>query len=261
MNNLITFSNVTKSFSQENVVFTNFSFLITQGESVSFIGKSGCGKSTILRLIAGLEDPDNGKITVLEMDPKKNREKGNINFAFQDPILLPWLSVEENISLPFKIAPNTQDKSTANQRVSKLINAFKLYNDRKKKPNQLSGGTAVRTGLARALAKQAPILLLDEPFSSLDEITRNELNGELKAYLKKDATITTVMVTHSLDEALFLTDKIILLSNDPQNKKVSEWNVNDVVKDLNLESLEQIIDSKPLLSIKKEILIKLKTTC
>ncbi|MDP4038362.1 MAG: ABC transporter ATP-binding protein [bacterium] len=195
--------NLVKYFGQdENEVFTvdDVSFKVAQGEFICIMGPSGGGKSTILRIIAGLEKYDNGKITGM---PK---EKG---FVFQNFALFPWMSVKDNIGFGLKMMGLSKEQ--IDQRVEELIKKMGLEGFEKAHPKELSGGMRQRVGIARALAINPEVLMLDEPFSSLDEIIALRLREELLK-IWEETHKTVIMVTHSAEEAAFLADKVIILS-------------------------------------------------
>jgi NitT/TauT family transport system ATP-binding protein len=183
---------------------------VEDGDFVSFIGPSGCGKTTLLRVIADLETSTSGTITVNGMPPEQARLSRSYGYVFQAPGLLPWRSVEQNVALPLEI----MGISDAAQRVQRNIALVNLTGFEKKFPWQLSGGMQQRASIARALAFDPKLMLMDEPFGALDEIVRDKLNQqllELWARTKK----TVVFVTHSIPEAVFLSTKIVVMSPRP----------------------------------------------
>ncbi|MBL8902559.1 MAG: ABC transporter ATP-binding protein [Rhizobiales bacterium] len=183
---------------------------VNDGDFVSFIGPSGCGKTTLLRVIADLEQATAGTISVNGMSPAQARMARAYGYVFQAPALYPWRTVEKNVGLPLEIM-GTADAASRVKRNLELVN---LAGFEKKFPWQLSGGMQQRVSIARALAVEPKLLLMDEPFGALDEIVRDKLNQqllELWAATKK----TVVFVTHSIPEAVFLSSKIVVMSPRP----------------------------------------------
>jgi len=185
---------------------------IGKGEFVSFIGPSGCGKTTFLRVIAALEHPTGGSVTVNGMSPDEARQRRAYGYVFQAAGLYPWRSIERNIKLPLEIMGF--DKSEQDRRVRDVLQLVDLEGFGKKYPWQLSGGMQQRASIARALAFDADILLMDEPFGALDEIVRDHLNEQLLAlWARTEKTIG--FVTHSIPEAVYLSTKIVVMSPRP----------------------------------------------
>ncbi|MEP3295413.1 MAG: ABC transporter ATP-binding protein [Pseudoruegeria sp.] len=185
---------------------------INKGEFVSFIGPSGCGKTTFLRAMAGLETPTGGEISVNCMTPDEARQKRAYGYVFQAAGLYPWRTIAGNIKLPLEIMGF--DKSEQEKRVRNVMELVDLKGFGKKFPWQLSGGMQQRASIARALAFDADILLMDEPFGALDEIVRDHLNEQLlKLWARTNKTIG--FVTHSIPEAVYLSTKIVVMSPRP----------------------------------------------
>jgi NitT/TauT family transport system ATP-binding protein len=185
---------------------------IMPGQFVSIIGPSGCGKSTLLRLLAGLIEPTTGLVTVDGRAPREARRSARLSFVFQDATLLPWRSVRGNVELPLELeqTPRRQRHDS----VSRVLNMVGLWDFERQYPDQLSGGMRMRASLARALVTEPTLLLLDEPFGSLDDITRQVLNEELAALWTRHRW-TGVFVTHNIAEAVFLSERILVMSARP----------------------------------------------
>lgn len=204
-------------------VVGHFDFALEAAETVSILGPSGVGKSSLLRILGGLQAPSEGAVfmngTALQgVHPRAA-------FAFQDPSLLPWLTLEKNVAfgLNFKYQPKiSRDESQS--RVSLAIDEVGLSHARRYFPAQLSGGMAQRAALARCLARKPEILLLDEPFGALDEVTRTEMQHLLMKVVH-DFQTATVVITHDIDEALLISDRILLLGGAPA-RQIGDWRID-----------------------------------
>ncbi|MCM8531533.1 MAG: ABC transporter ATP-binding protein [Lentisphaeraceae bacterium] len=194
--------NLDKSFKQNSKVLSSINLSVQKGEIVSILGPSGCGKSTILRILAGLETFDKGSVNL----------NGSMSFVFQQSLLLEWRTALENVLLPLELG--NESKSTAQQKAKQCLNLVNLKQDSEKYPDELSGGMQMRVSLARALVTEPEILLLDEPFAALDEMTRELLNEELLC-LNRQKKMTMLLVTHNIFEAVFMSDRIIILGQSP----------------------------------------------
>ncbi|HUB18754.1 MAG TPA: ABC transporter ATP-binding protein [Acidobacteriaceae bacterium] len=201
---------VSKRFHSGAPVLEEITLSIAKGEFVSFLGPSGCGKSTLLRMIAGLTPVSAGEIAVNGITPANAREM--MSFIFQDATLLPWRNVERNVGLGLELEWATRAVRT--RKVAEMLALVGLSSVARLYPRQLSGGMKMRVSIARALATRPRILLMDEPFAALDEITRDRMNEELLR-LQRQHGWTVVFVTHSVAEAVFLSSRIVLLAAHP----------------------------------------------
>ena len=209
----IKISNVSKIFNQgaaeEVIALNGVDFTIPAGSFVSLIGPSGCGKTTLLRCIAGLENPTRGEVCV--DGAKITRPGSDRGFAFQQANLFPWLTIRENVAFGLKARHIYNDRKND---VDEFINLVGLKGFEKSYPHQLSGGMNQRASLARALVGHPKILLLDEPLGALDAFTRMNMQDEILR-LKKEHDTTMVMVTHDVDEAVYLSDYVVVMSARP----------------------------------------------
>ncbi len=186
---------------------------VEAGEFLALIGPSGCGKTTILRMIGGLDAPDAGTIAFVDgVATSPNRPADGIAFCFQEPRLLPWRDVVANVELPLELAG--VPAAARRERALEAIERVRLADARDRLPNQLSGGMRMRASMARALVTRPRLLLLDEPFGALDEVTREELDEELRRLWEQDR-FTAILVTHSIPEAVFLSTRAIVVSPRP----------------------------------------------
>lgn len=210
---LIVIDHVGKTYANGTVALDDISFDVREGQFVSLVGPSGCGKSTLLRMVAGLGPITTGQILVEGLPPRRARqEKADTAFVFQDANLMPWRNVMGNVELPLELrgVGKSERRATAMQALETvgLAEVTKAY------PRELSGGMRMRVSLARALAAHPRLLLMDEPFGALDEITRQRLNGELLR-LCALANWTVVFVTHNVFEAVYLSTRILVMSARP----------------------------------------------
>lgn len=199
---------------------SDISLRVFKGEFVAIVGPSGCGKSTILRAISDTLEPQfsetQGEVIVQNLTPTKARETRKVGFVFQKPTLLQWRTVEKNISLPLEIIGI--NKSQIPSKVNKLLKMVELEKYSKYHPDQLSGGMQQKISIARALAYDPEILLMDEPFGALDEINRRKMNDELINVWKKTGK-TILFVTHSIEEAIYLAQRVVVLTKQPGTVK------------------------------------------
>jgi len=210
----IVLEHVTKQYGHGATILDDVSATILPGEFVSIIGPSGCGKSTLLKLVAGLSSITSGKI-VMERLTRVNARRIT-SFIFQDPTLLPWRTVRANVGLGLELehAP----RGSRNQTVDAMLALVGLADVADKYPRELSGGMKMRVSIARALASKPRVLLLDEPFAALDEMTRDRMNEELLR-LREQHAWTVLFVTHSVAEAVFLSNRILVLAAHPGRLK------------------------------------------
>ena len=189
------------------------SFTVAEGEFVSLIGPSGCGKSTLLRLIADIYTPTAGTVRVAGQTPSSARRANLVSLMFQEPVLLPWLTARQNAELPLKFALRTKTLNAMD-----LLDFVGLRGWERSYPHQLSGGMQQRVALARALVTDPHLLLMDEPFAALDELTRDRM-GQWLLSIWELARKTVLFVTHSIPEAVYLSDRIIVMDAHPGHVK------------------------------------------
>jgi NitT/TauT family transport system ATP-binding protein len=206
----IALQRVTKRYRGAAVALQEVSLAVNRGEFVTFLGPSGCGKSTLLRLVSGLSPVSEGSVEVNGMTPENAREM--MSFIFQDATLMPWRTVEQNVRLGLELEHTA--RPTRRERVSRMLELVGLGHVADRYPRQLSGGMKMRVSIARALVSRPRILLMDEPFAALDEMTRDRLNEELlRLYAEQKWTV--LFVTHSVAEAVFLSSRVVILAAHP----------------------------------------------
>lgn len=208
-------------------VLSGLDLTVAAGSFLSILGPSGCGKSTLLRVVADLLDPLGGMISVLGDTPHAVRSRRDVGFVFQDSTLLPWRTVRDNVRLPLGVGQGSLTRQIED-RSEELLELMGLGGFGERLPHHLSGGQRQRVAIARALLGQPKLLLMDEPFGALDEITRDRLNDELLALWRRTGT-TILFVTHSIAEAAYLGERVIVLAANPGR----------LVKDLDMRPFKQ----------------------
>lgn len=192
----------------------NISLVVGAGEFLSLVGPSGCGKSTLLRLLAGLLKPTSGSVA---RSAPAIGGRSSIGFVFQHPTLLPWRTAEANLQLPMELGSGSSPRQLTSSDCRELLHQVGLSpSDAGKRPGELSGGMQMRLSLARALATEPDVLLLDEPFAAVDDLLRLRLQEDVRR-LHESRRLTTILVTHNLHEAVFLSDRVIVLSGSPSH--------------------------------------------
>jgi NitT/TauT family transport system ATP-binding protein len=215
--NLLRMSHIEKTFRGNVVALRDLDLTVRQGDFLSLLGPSGCGKSTALRLISGLMSPTSGSI-----DWHDGKGDGDLGIVFQEPTLMPWAQVKDNVWLPFRL--RGQSYSSVKDDVLQALRHVGLADFQNAYPRELSGGMKMRVSIARALVTRPRLILMDEPFAALDEITRHRLNKDLLA-LREAIGCTVIFVTHSVFESVFLSDRIVVMAARP-GRIIGEVNVN-----------------------------------
>jgi NitT/TauT family transport system ATP-binding protein len=202
---LLSLSGIAKKFDSGTQAIARLDLDVADGEFVSLVGPSGCGKSTALRIVAGLLTPDTGTVTFAA-------EKPEVGFVFQEPTLMPWASALANVRLPLDLAH--KNRGEANDRAARALKRVGLGGFEKAFPRELSGGMKMRVSIARAMAAEPKLLLMDEPFAALDELTRQALNDDLLKLWAEDA-LTVIFVTHSVYESTYLSSRVVVMTPRP----------------------------------------------
>ena len=216
-NELLRMSHIEKKFRGDIVALRNLNLSIKEGDFLSLLGPSGCGKSTALRLIAGLLSPTSGTI-----DWQGGKGDDDLGVVFQEPTLMPWARVKDNVWLPFRL--RGKSFPSVNGEIMQALQLVGLEDFQNAFPRELSGGMKMRVSIARALVTRPRLLLMDEPFAALDEITRHRLNEDLLA-LRQAIGCTIIFVTHSVFESVFLSDRIVVMAARP-GRIIGELNVD-----------------------------------
>ncbi len=204
---------VSKVYSNGTRALGSIAFTVAEREFVTLVGPSGCGKSTLLRMVAGLGAPTSGTITVFTLSPAAARKQlGSLAFVFQDPTLMPWRTVLANVTLPLEL--RGVDPALRAQEGMRALELVGLVGSAHTYPRQLSGGMKMRVSIARAMAVHPQLLLMDEPFGALDEITRQRLDRELQNLWAR-SRLTVLFVTHNVFEAVFMSTRIVVMSPQP----------------------------------------------
>ncbi|MDG1458914.1 MAG: ABC transporter ATP-binding protein [Pseudoprimorskyibacter sp.] len=210
-------SHIEKTFRGDVVALRNLNLAVNQGDFLSLLGPSGCGKSTALRLIAGLITPTSGSI-----DWQGGKGDNDLGVVFQEPTLMPWAKVKDNVWLPFRLRGKSY--GSVKDDVMQALRLVGLEEFQNAYPRELSGGMKMRVSIARALVTRPRLILMDEPFAALDEITRHKLNKDLLA-LREAIGCTVIFVTHSVFESVFLSDRIVVMAARP-GRIIGEVNVD-----------------------------------
>lgn len=212
-NTLIHMNNVGKIYPNGTVAVQNANLQVGEGEFVCFVGPSGCGKSTIFNMITGLTHHTEGQLEVLGTTAEQARKHNEISFVFQEHTLLPWSNLLENVTLPLKLRKvPKKERIEEGERVLELVG---LKDQMRSLPRQLSGGMKMRVSIARALISRPKLLLMDEPFGALDEITRQTLQNELLNIWSQDQKMTVLFITHNVFESVFLSTRVVVMTPRP----------------------------------------------
>jgi NitT/TauT family transport system ATP-binding protein len=210
---LVSMQNIGKVYPNGTIAVQNVNLQAGEGEFLCFVGPSGCGKSTIFNMIAGLAKPTSGQLSVLGTTPKEARKQNEIAFVFQEHTLLPWSKVIDNVTMPLTLrGVPKKERIREGERVLELVG---LKDYMKVLPRQLSGGMKMRASIARALISRPKLLLMDEPFGALDEITRQSLQDELLNIWRQDRKMTVLFITHNVFEAVFLSTRVVVMTPRP----------------------------------------------
>ncbi len=234
---VVTMRNVSKLFSNGTLALKDMTLDVRRGEFLSLLGPSGCGKSTALRIIAGLGEASSGQVDwpSSQLD-SRGKPKGDVGFVFQEPTLMPWTTVFGNVYLPLRLAGVS--KADARPRIAESLASVGLADFHNSYPRELSGGMKMRVSIARALVTRPKLLLMDEPFAALDEITRQKLNDDVLR-LWRETGITVIFVTHSVFESAFLSNRIVVMRARPGQVYADLPISTSSVRDANFRTSEE----------------------
>ncbi len=223
LNSIISLKEVKKSFENGTLAVNGMSIEVSKGEFISFLGPSGCGKSTVLKMISGLLRPSSGQINIEGIRPDDKNFAQEIGFVFQDATLMPWATVEDNVFLPLRLKGIS--RKNASEEIEMILNKVGLKEFHKSYPRELSGGMKMRVSIARALIMRPKLLLMDEPFAALDEMTRFKLNNDVLSFWE-NSDLTVIFVTHSVFESVYLSSRVIVMAPRP-GRVVADISLND----------------------------------
>ena len=209
---IISIKNVEKSFGSGTLAVSGMTLDIFKNEFISFLGPSGCGKSTLLKMISGLLRPTSGHIKIPGNQNYDKEISEDIGFVFQDATLMPWATVEENVFLPLRLKGFSRKQ--ASEEIDKILAKVGLKDFKRSYPRELSGGMKMRVSIARALLTKPSLLLMDEPFAALDEMTRFKLNNDVLSFWE-NTNLTVIFVTHSVFESVYLSSRVVVMAPRP----------------------------------------------
>ena len=220
---IIKLKKVNKVFENGTEALKGMDIEVFKGQFISFLGPSGCGKSTVLRMISGLLKPTSGQIEIYKKTLNSSSKSGEIGFVFQDSTLMPWATVEDNVYLPLRLKGTSKEK--VREDIEEILSKVGLIEFRKSYPRELSGGMKMRVSIARALIVKPKLLLMDEPFAALDEITRFKLNDDVMSFWK-NSDLTVIFVTHSVFESVYLSNRVVVMAPRP-GRVIADIVLND----------------------------------
>lgn len=233
---MISINNIEFWYKDNEIILNDISLEVNNNKPIAILGPSGCGKTTLLKCIYGALRPNNGEITINNETPDEARSEKKIGVAFQESALIQWKNVKENIIFPNSIGKQTMTLSEAEEQLKEILQLVELEDYQNYYPNELSGGMKQRVNLARAIFTNPNLLLLDEPFASLDLLTRTKIALSLKKLVEK-INVPSILVTHSIEEAIIFAKKIIVLTQRPASIQ-EELDIDFEID--NLEDLEKV---------------------